>query len=343
MAKERLWLLDNVKALLMLLVVLGHMFTDYVGDSHTIRMVTLWIYTFHMPAFVFVSGLLHKKNAIDSKLRWDKVIGFVLVGLCLRYFNFFIRIFMGQHPRPHIIYEAGIPWYLFVMAEYEIFFYLIRKFEAKKVIVLSIVASMICGYFPLINDNFCMARFVNFMPFFAAGYYLNPKDVADWASKTKVKVFSWIVFLGSFAGCLMAPWKWYKLRKCFTGRRSYAFIADLFKGQYTFELGWLIRLAVIAFSAIMIVAIIGILPDKNLGFCSTIGSRTLNIYFWHRIVCYGFVQYGVYYMVGSNLIYTLIGFAMTAFFALHIFGHPANDIMGWGKSIAKKYVRSSGM
>lgn len=333
MARERLWLYDNVKALLMLLVVLGHMFTDYVGDSYTIRMVTLWIYTFHMPAFVFVSGLLHKRNAIDSKLRWDKVIGFVLVGLALRYFNFFVRILMGQHPHPHIIYEAGIPWYLFVMAEYEVFFYLIRKLDGKKVVALSIAASMLCGYFPFINDNFCLARFVNFMPFYAVGYYLEPKAVADWAAKPKIRIFSVIVFIGTFAGSLMAPWNWYRLRKCFTGRRSYEFLADLFGGGHVYELGWLIRLATIVFSALLIIAILGILPNKNLGYCSTIGSRTLNIYFWHRIICFAFVQYGVYEVVGSNLLYTLIGFAMTAVLALPIFGHPANDIMSLGKKL----------
>lgn len=171
------------------------------------------------------------------------------------------------------------------------------------------------------------------MPFYAVGYYLEPKAVADWAAKPKVRIFSVIVFIGTFAGSLMAPWNWYRLRKCFTGRRSYEFLADLFGGGHVYELGWLIRLATIVFSALLIIAILGILPNKNLGYCSTIGSRTLNIYFWHRIICFAFVQYGVYEVVGSNLLYTLIGFAMTAVLALPIFGHPANDIMSLGKKL----------
>ena len=57
----RIYKYDNVKALLILLVVIGHMTTDYVSDSHAIRNMTLWIYSFHMPAFIFISGLVHKR------------------------------------------------------------------------------------------------------------------------------------------------------------------------------------------------------------------------------------------------------------------------------------------
>lgn len=328
----------------MLLVVLGHMFTDYVGKSYVIRVVTLWIYTFHMPAFVFVSGLLHKQNAPDSKLRWDKVLGFVLCGLALRYFNFFARILMGEHPLPHIIYEAGIPWYLFVMAEYEVFFWLIRKCDGKKVIAIALIASLVVGYFPAINDNFCLARFVNFMPFYAVGYYMTPAAIAEFASKTKVKIASWVIFAGTFAGSFFLPWGAYKFRKCFTGRRSYEFLADLLKhdlGGNVYEFGWAIRLATIVFSALLIIALFGILPNKNMGFCSTIGSSTLNIYFWHRVICFAFVNYGVFEMLGGSvIIYTLIGFAMTALLALPIFGHPANDILAWSRKVLQSRQKS---
>lgn len=322
-----MWLYDNVKAFLMLLVVIGHMFTGYVGDSYAIRMSTLWIYTFHMPAFVFISGLLHKKYKEDAKLRWDKVWGFLACGIVLRYFNFFVRILMGDHPHPHIIYEAGIPWYLIVMAEYEVFFYLIRRLDAKKVIAVSIVASMICGYFPMINDNFCLARFVNFMPFYAVGYYADSKKVREFASIKRLKIMSWIIITVTFAGSFFLPWKFYKYRKFFTGRRSYEFLSDLLDFSHGYELCWLVRLGVIMFSAILIIAVLGIIPDRNLGFWTTVGSRTLNIYFWHRIICYAFTYYGLYELINSEIVYTLIGLAMTAFLALPIFGHPANDIM----------------
>ena len=64
------------------------MTTDYVSDSHMVRWITLWIYSFHMPAFIFISGLVHKHYITEeraalgvkgeTRLRWDKVAGFFL-------------------------------------------------------------------------------------------------------------------------------------------------------------------------------------------------------------------------------------------------------------------------
>ncbi len=139
--KQRIYRYDNVKALLIFLVVLGHMTTDYVSDSHLVRWTTLWIYTFHMPAFIFLSGLGHKHYITEERasqgvkgethMRWDKVIGFFLCGYGLKVFLQFTRTLMGQHPLWHWIEEPGIPWYLFVMAEYEILFYLMRRIDGK--------------------------------------------------------------------------------------------------------------------------------------------------------------------------------------------------------------------
>ena len=67
MDRKRIYKYDNVKALLIFLVVIGHMTTDYVSDSHMVRWITLWIYTFHMPAFIFISGLVHKHYITEEK------------------------------------------------------------------------------------------------------------------------------------------------------------------------------------------------------------------------------------------------------------------------------------
>ena len=139
--KQRIYRYDNVKALLIFLVVLGHMTTDYVSDSHLVRWTTLWIYMFHMPAFIFLSGIVHKHYITEeraslgikgeTRMRWDKVLGFFLCGYGLKIFLQFTRTLMGQHPLWHWIEEPGIPWYLFVMAEYEMLFYLMRKLDEK--------------------------------------------------------------------------------------------------------------------------------------------------------------------------------------------------------------------
>lgn len=367
--KQRIYRYDNVKALLIFLVVLGHMTTDYVSDSHIIRWTTLWIYSFHMPAFIFVSGLVHKQYITEeraaagikgeTRLRLDKVAGFFLCGYGLKVFLQFTRTLMGQNPLWHWIAEPGIPWYLFVMAEYEILFYLMRHLDGRvkpRIIILGAFAlSAVIGYFPVIGDTFCLSRMINFLPIYMLGYYLDMKKFNEMLSGSRhLKIAGWVVIAASMAVCCFGKWGIYSWRKWFTGRRSYEFLQDYF--SFAYANGWWIRLAVWAVAIAVTLAVIAVIPDKNLGFATTAGSRTLNVYFWHRPLCYLFrnwavlpklcVLFGGTYnaavaeqvkglafggsslsMIAAYAVYIIVAVLMTALFSIKVFEHPCSDLM----------------
>jgi fucose 4-O-acetylase-like acetyltransferase len=368
---QRIYKYDNVKALLILLVVIGHMTTDYVSDSHLVRWTTLWIYTFHMPAFIFISGLVHKQYITEDKaalgvkgqtrMRWDKVWGFFLCGYGLKIFLQFTRTLMGQNPLWHWIAEPGIPWYLFVMAEYEMLFYFMRKIDDRVkpgvMIAGAFVLSSVIGYFPAVGDTLCLARMINFLPIYMIGYYLDMKTFAAAVDKLRYRVISAVIVVTTLLVCYLGPWTWYSWRKWFTGRRSYEFLTDFFESAVSW--GWAIRPAVWAYAIILSLAIIVLIPDRQLGYVTTVGERTLNIYFWHRPVCYLFRNWAVlpklcvlfggtynasaagqakglafggseWSMIAAFVVYCVIGAAMTAFFALKIFEHPCSDLMKLG-------------
>lgn len=425
MEKKRIYKYDNVKALLIFLVVIGHMTTDYVSDSHMVRWITLWIYSFHMPAFIFISGLVHKhyitkeRAALgvkgETRLRWDKVAGFFLCAWGLKIFLQFTRTLMGQNPLWHWIEEPGIPWYLFVMAEYELLFYVMKYIDGGSrtsdivspdggapaikntrpfVVILGAFAlSAVIGYFPQVGDAFCLSRMINFLPIYMLGYYLDMKkflpflngegyggafavtDVSTDAEsagetgknkrnpkRTAIVVFSWVTIAVTMFICYAGKWGMYSWRKWFTGRRSYEFLQDFF--PYAVKDGWWIRLAVWAVALLITFAIIALIPDRDLGFITTIGARTLSVYFWHRPLCYLFRTWKVlprlYMLFGGTyneavagqikghafiggemkmllplLVYCLIGVAMTAFFSLKVFEHPTSDLMKLGARIAQ--------
>ena len=367
--KQRIYRYDNIKAFLIFLVVLGHMTTDYVSDSHLVRWTTLWIYTSHMPAFIFLSGLVHKHYITEeraslgikgeTRMRWDKFLGFFLSGYGLKIFLQFTRTLMGQHPLWHWIEEPGIPWYLFVMAEYELLFYLMRRIDAKvkpwMMITGAFALSAVIGYFPSVGDAFCLSRMINFLPIYMIGYYLDMKKVNEFLSgRSWLKITGWIGIVISLAVCAMGDWGMYSWRKWFTGRRSYEFLNHFF--SYAYDNGWWIRLAVWAVAIAITLCIISVIPDKDFGFVTTVGSRTLNVYFWHRPLCYLFrnwavlpklfVLFGGTYneavagqakglafaghdgsMLAAYVVYILIAAAMTALFSLKVFEHPCSDLM----------------
>lgn len=354
------------------------MTTDYVSDSHLIRWTTLWIYTFHMPAFILISGLVHKRYITEEQaslgvkgelcLRRDKVIGFFLCGYGLKIFLQFTRTLMGQNPLWHTWAEPGIPWYLFVMAEYEALFFLMRRIDAKVkpwvMITGAFVLSAAVGYFPSVNDTFCLSRMINFLPIYMIGYYLDMKEFnAFFEGKRWPKITGGAGIVISMAACFLGKWGLYSWRKWFTGRRSYEYLTQFF--SYAYKNGWWIRIAVWMIAIAITLCIIAVIPDRDLGYVTTIGARTLNVYFWHRPICYLFRNWAVLprlfmlfggtynaaaagqtkglafvgsnaSMLGAYAVYILIAVLMTAFFSISIFGHPCNDIMKLAAKAVKK-------
>ncbi|MGG3906453.1 acyltransferase family protein [Geobacillus stearothermophilus] len=59
--KERDYYFDNAKCALMLLVVFGHFLRPYIDGVLWVHSLYTWIFFFHMPAFIFISGYFAKK------------------------------------------------------------------------------------------------------------------------------------------------------------------------------------------------------------------------------------------------------------------------------------------
>lgn len=63
--EKRQFLFDNMKVLLMCLVVFGH-FLEKISIEGGYGIIRAWIYSFHMPAFVFISGYFSKHTSEDE-------------------------------------------------------------------------------------------------------------------------------------------------------------------------------------------------------------------------------------------------------------------------------------
>ena len=62
---------DNAKALLIVSVVLGHTLSGMLGETRWMDSLYMFIYTFHMPAFIFVTGYYAK--VLRTKKDWWKL------------------------------------------------------------------------------------------------------------------------------------------------------------------------------------------------------------------------------------------------------------------------------
>lgn len=69
MNKNRKYNYDNLKGILIFLVVVGHLLYTYnYMNPKNAEKITLFIYTFHMPLFMIISGLFSNKKTSKEKL-----------------------------------------------------------------------------------------------------------------------------------------------------------------------------------------------------------------------------------------------------------------------------------
>ena len=157
MTKERDYFFDNLKAVLIFLVVLGHFLLPIHGDNPLVVVKRL-IYIFHMPLFVFVSGYFAKKIYKNGQYNFKKILYLIKAYVLFVEINFFS--------------QSGAPWYLFAMIVWYLTIPLIRRCRPLTVIIVNIGLALVAGYFKNVGDFLCLSRILVFGPFFYIGYYM---------------------------------------------------------------------------------------------------------------------------------------------------------------------------
>src|SRR5699024_8363774 len=97
--------ISNVKGLLMFLVVFGHFIDIYRDDYYELF---VFIYAFHMPLFIFISGYLSKL------IKVSKIVNMVLLYLVFQTFFNLVLHLTGDYPNLQFTYgEPHIHiWYI---------------------------------------------------------------------------------------------------------------------------------------------------------------------------------------------------------------------------------------
>ena len=135
---KRIYKWDNLKCFLIVMVVIGHFVNQYAPISNTMKSLSLFIYSFHMPLFIFLSGLLQKRWSQRCKFQWDKPLYYIMIGYALKVCIYGIKILFHQKAVFQWFEDTGIPWYMFAMAAFMVIAYLIKELPLWFVLPISI-------------------------------------------------------------------------------------------------------------------------------------------------------------------------------------------------------------
>ena len=323
MGKERILKYDNAKFLLILFVVTGHLI-DYFSkncDYHIYRVVITFIYSFHMPVFIFLSGLFYK-----CKDNGRKAFQYFSIGLLLRITLYITYRCLGSAAGMNLFFENGVPWYMYAIATYYLVLYVFRNVNQKTLLVMGLIFSLCVGYIESVGDFLVLSRCIVFFPFFLLGAMTNREKLLKVTSNKALK-----------AGCgvLLAAWFvfiYFKLdmmkliMPMFTGRNHYY---KLDEALQPYGVG--VRALCYVISFVIGFAVICIVPNVKIPAITKFGSRTLQVYFWHSTVIYTIIYFGVADALSPSragrIAYISLAIVITLVLSLKPFEYPASLIM----------------
>ncbi|NSN87021.1 hypothetical protein HRE16_01125 [Enterococcus faecalis] len=108
---KRIYKWDNVKLFLIFLVIFGHILDREASPSRLMETINFWIYSFHMPAFIFVSGLF-SKHAIKQR-KYLRLLSFVWLYLLAKLLITLANFAFANKMNFDLLNETGVPWYYF--------------------------------------------------------------------------------------------------------------------------------------------------------------------------------------------------------------------------------------
>ena len=139
---------DNVKGVLIFTVVFGHALKPLIVTSNFATFIYAFIYIFHMPFFVFISGYFSKKknnkkliNLIYIYLVWQMIICPIILYLTTKNFSKSFQLPIN----PQWTY-----WYLFALIFWRFITPIVNEFvKLKKMLIFSIFLSILIGFLDL--------------------------------------------------------------------------------------------------------------------------------------------------------------------------------------------------
>ena len=258
--KERSPLFDNMKMVLIILVVFGHALEE-ISLEHEYGIIRACIYSFHMPVFIFISEYFSGGGTSESK----KII--VNCGIPYFIFNTIYAIWTERTFFVNVFLPRYIFWYFFSLLIWRL---LIN--DLKKIKGLWLWALLFGLYIGVIReaDRFMsISRIIAFSPYFIIGGMLDEVRVRKIRKVPK----RYAILLSILMACAvillqinaLVPVKSYENIQCYNA-----------SGMSNLQ-GIIIRIFSYGIGFMAALCMINLLPDKKTWY-TKYGSRTVVIY-----------------------------------------------------------------
>lgn len=171
-------LFDTYKYLLIILVITGHFLEGYKHLHRWMEYLYSFIYLFHMPFFVFISGYFSKHVTTKKLIRSS----FLLLETFIILQVGFLLLRNEVWPEWRAIFSPWYaPWYLLSLIWWRWIAYICLKINYPGVcLCIAVIIGLFSGFLSgttELTGFLAMARTCLFLPFFMAGLYTTPDHI----------------------------------------------------------------------------------------------------------------------------------------------------------------------
>lgn len=268
-SKKRMDYWDNMKGILIILVVFSHFIFAY-KDLGLSKYIVNFIYLFHMPAFITVSGYFSTgKNSSKLSSILKLILIFIIINTLYLLFNIIVSKSISIRQLITPLYSM---WYLLALIIWRVITPKLEQY--KNIKLISIIISISIGFISFIDYRLALCKIFGFYPFFLLGYKANKKTVNKIIFNKKLihKVMGVIIILIVLVSSV------------FLTNLSIINEDVLLMASYNSYNELIGRIAIFVLSGLMIVSLVLLVPNKSLGFITKWGKNSLLIYLGHRIV-----------------------------------------------------------
>lgn len=296
---------DNMKCLLIICVVIGHLISGTNQQCAFMGVVYKFIYIFHMPAFLFLSGFFMKKriqNREYGKSFTKLVIPYILISIVLAFVYTKIgRAWPGGTFT--LLYPLYALWYILALIVYA--FVTPTFVKCKYALPISFLCMFLVGL-GTSNEYLTFQKTIAFYPYFLLGYYIPYKKI-EFLKKKRYMALGILFFIG------LAFFVYYLQNHIYVNTLTLGRPYGEHPNNLPATTAFFYRLCFVPLSILAIFAIIAVAPRKKHWY-TYVGTNCVYVYLLHTIIIvlwrYFGVRYGIYERINSwyeLIIYIALG------------------------------------
>ncbi|MFG3258023.1 acyltransferase family protein [Streptomyces sp. NPDC048172] len=285
-AKKRDPFFDNAKYLTIVLVGIGHAWDPLRDDSRTAEALYFVMYTFHMPAFIIISGYLSR--SFEGKPNQVKrlITGVVVPYLAIQFgYTYFMRWANDDPDREFHFQEPGFAlWFLVALFLWRLTTPIWKSLRWPMPVALGVAVA--ASVTPSIGGDLNLMRVAQFLPFFVLGLQLRPHHF----QLVKRKQMRYIAVPVTLLTCVFAYWAVPRMSKAWFLHDKAA--ADMGVPSWV---GAVMYLAIFGCGLVMTACFLSWVPRRHMWF-TALGAGTLYAYLLHIFFIQGSRQFDWYEM-----------------------------------------------